>query len=88
MPDPSTGGQTLTSYVGGPLTVEGELNKLSGNIGIGRNLAGVHWRSDYDASVTLGEQVAIQMLKDYKSTFNEVSPTWTFKDFNGNTIYV
>ena len=88
MPDPFTGGQTLTPYVGDPLTVEGELNKLSGNIGIARNLAGVHWRSDYDESVKLGEQVAIQMLKDYRGVFNEGFVGWSFKDFEGNTIYV
>lgn len=88
MPDPFTGGQTLTSYVGPSLTVEGELNKLSANVGIGRNIAGVHWRSDYDASVYLGEQVAIQMLKDYKPTFNEGFVGWSFRGFDGNLIYI
>jgi hypothetical protein len=74
--------------VGPSLTVEGELNKLSANVGIGRNIAGVHWRSDYDASVYLGEQVAIQMLKDYKPTFNEGFVGWSFRGFDGNLIYI
>jgi hypothetical protein len=88
MPDPLTGGQTLTPYVGPALTVEGELNKVSANVGIGRNIAGVHWRSDYDESVKLGEQVAIQMLKDYKPVFNEGFVGWSFKGFEGNVIYI
>ena len=29
-----------------PLTVEGELNKLASNVATGRNIAGVHWRTD------------------------------------------
>jgi hypothetical protein len=36
-----------------------KLGKLAANIGIGRNIAGVHWRSDHAASIALGEQVAI-----------------------------
>ncbi len=48
------------------LTVEGELNKLISNIGTGRNIAGVHFRSDAEASDVLGEQVAIRILQDLK----------------------
>jgi len=36
----------LIPYVGPPLTVGGELNKLATNIGQGRNWAGIHFRSD------------------------------------------
>lgn len=53
------------------ITVHGELNKLASNIGLGRDFAGVHYRSDYADSVVLGEQVAINLLEDYYSTFNE-----------------
>ncbi len=34
------------------LTVAGELNKVAANVSIGRNMAGVHWRSDYTESVS------------------------------------
>src|SRR5436853_7825784 len=46
------------------ITVHGELNKLASNIGLGRDFAGVHYRSDYFNSVFLGEQVAITLLED------------------------
>lgn len=39
---PATGAQQMR------LTVGGELNKLASNIALGRNGAGVHWRTDYD----------------------------------------
>ena len=35
------------------------------------NFAGVHWRSDYTASVTLGEEVALHFLKETMLTYNE-----------------
>jgi hypothetical protein len=53
------------------LTVGGELNKLAANIAIGRNAAGVHWRSDYTESVRLGEEIAIRLLQEQKPTYNE-----------------
>jgi hypothetical protein len=53
------------------LTVGGELNKLAANIAIGRNAAGVHWRSDYTGSVKLGEEIAIRVLQEQKPTYNE-----------------
>jgi hypothetical protein len=54
-----------------PLTVGGELNKLAANISLGRNAAGVHWRSDYTESVKLGEEIAIRILQEQKPTYNE-----------------
>jgi hypothetical protein len=46
------------------LTVGGELNKVAANIAIGRNWAGVHYRSDYTESLLLGEKVAIGVLQE------------------------
>ncbi len=63
-----------TALVTGPavdLTVGGELNKLAANIAIGRNAAGVHWRSDYTESVRLGEEIAIRLLQEQRPTYNE-----------------
>lgn len=85
---PDATGQTLLAYTNGTLTVEGELNKLASNVGIGRNMAGVHYLSDFQTSIELGEQVAIYFLKDLKNTFNEATITWTFRDFNGNTVSI
>ncbi|HEY0378365.1 MAG TPA: vanadium-dependent haloperoxidase [Pyrinomonadaceae bacterium] len=69
------------------LTVEGEINKLAGNIALGRNFAGVHWRSDYAESVLLGEQVAISILCDQRNTYNEAYE-FRFRGFDGRLIRI
>jgi hypothetical protein len=53
------------------LTVGGELDKLASNIAIGRDHAGVHWRSDYTESLKLGESIAITFLEDSGFVYNE-----------------
>lgn len=64
-------GLQLAPYRGPGLTVGGELNKLASNVAIGRNLAGVHWRSDATESLKLGEEVAIRYLREEHDCFNE-----------------
>jgi hypothetical protein len=88
---PSDDGFTLLPYTGvdaGQLTVGGELNKVAANIAIGRNLAGVHWRSDYTQSVMLGEALAITILRDQRTTYNEAFSGFTFTKFDGTTVTV
>jgi hypothetical protein len=63
------------------LTVGGELNKLAANIGIGRNHAGVHWRTDHIASIRLGEEIAVSLLEDHACTFNEAGFEFSFTPF-------
>jgi hypothetical protein len=46
------------------LTVAGEVNKLVANLCIGRNWAGIHYRSDATAGVRMGERVAAAFLLD------------------------
>jgi hypothetical protein len=46
------------------LKVGDELNKHASNISICRNIAGVHYRSDYTESVKLGEAEAISVGGD------------------------
>ncbi|HEX8736313.1 MAG TPA: vanadium-dependent haloperoxidase [Pyrinomonadaceae bacterium] len=81
-----------TALVGLPydiaITVAEELNKLASNVAIGRNIGGVHWRSDYTESVFLGEQVAIWLLEDYGFTYNEKFAGFRFRNFAGNLITV
>jgi len=84
-------GLSLIPYEGDDIdsmTVEGELNKLASNIGMGRNHAGVHWRSDEVQSFTLGEQVAMSILRDQKHCYNEAFEGFTFTKFDGTTITV
>lgn len=92
VPDPGTNGQTLMPYVAPsgepPLTVGGELNKVVSNVSQGRNMAGVHWRSDATASNLLGEAATISMLFDMKRTFSEPFSGFSFTKFDGTTITV
>lgn len=87
---PTEDGTALEPYCGPDadrLTVGGELNKVATNIGIGRTMAGVHWRTDYNASVLLGEEVAIGVLAELKrSTHEEAS--FTLNRFDGTTMTI
>lgn len=85
---PDVSGTGLLPYGGPPLTVGNELNKLAANIAIGRNIAGVHWRSDYSESVKLGEAIAISMLRDQKSCYNETFSGFSLTKFDGTTIVI
>ena len=88
VPDPD--GHELQDYAGAgrdALTVGGELDKLAGNISLGRNAAGVHWRSDYTESVKLGEAVAISVLQEQSKLYNE--PHYlTLTRFDGRSLEV
>jgi hypothetical protein len=72
---PSADGLTLEPYTGadsGQLTVNGELHKLAHNISFGHGIhAGIHWRSDTDSSILLGEAVALTFLQDQAWTYKE-----------------
>ncbi len=81
-------GRSLLSYSGSPLTIGGELNKLAANIAIGRDTAGVHWRSDGIEGLKLGEAVAIGILQDYKAAFNENFSGFSFTKFDGTTVTI
>jgi len=87
---PDEAGTALVPYNGPDkdrLTVGGELNKLAANIGNGRNMGGVHWRTDYREAFTLGEAIAIGILRDQKPTTNE-DATFTVTRFDGTTITI
>src|SRR5207302_3060143 len=82
----SDDGQSLLPYVApdaSKITVGGELDKLASNIALGRDMAGVHWRSDAVQSILLGEAVAVSILRDQRSTFNEPFSGLTFTKFDG-----
>jgi hypothetical protein len=84
-------GLSLVPYIGpdvDQITVGGEMNKVAANVGIGRNHAAVHWRSDYADSLPLGEAVAISVLRDQRNCYNEPFEGFTFTKFDGTTITV
>lgn len=92
IPDPvvaAPDGLTLQPYRGaGSLTVGGELNKLASNVALGRNMAGVHWRSDATESLKLGEAVAIGVLQDFKGCYNEKFDGFSLTKFDGTRVLV
>jgi hypothetical protein len=84
-------GLSLVPYTGsdaGQLTVNGELNKLGHNVSFGHGIhAGIHWRSDTDSSLLLGETVALSFLRDRAKTYNEPF-TVKLTKFDGTTATV
>lgn len=71
----------------GVLTIQGELDKLAANISIGRNMAGVHYYSDYYDSLRMGERVAVGILMEQAPCYGE-AVEMTFKSFDGDMITV
>jgi hypothetical protein len=88
---PSDDGLSLQSYTGtdaGQITVGGELNKLARNVSFGHGVhAGIHWRTDTDWSMTLGEAMAISILQDKAKCYNEKF-TISFTKLDGNTVTI
>ena len=84
---PDSTGTTLLAYAGPALTVGNELDKLAGNVAVGRNGAGFHYRSDYWESVKLGEQIAVGILEEQRESYRELC-SLSFKGFEGQTITV
>ena len=88
---PTDDGLSLVPYTGsdaGQLTVNGELNKLGHNVSFGHGIhAGIHWRTDTDVSLKLGEAVALSVLHDRAQTYNEKFTVHLTK-FDGTTATI
>jgi hypothetical protein len=88
---PTSDGLSLEPYSGadaGELTVNGELNKLGHNVSFGHGIhAGIHWRSDTDTSLLLGEAVALSFLRHRARTYNEPF-TVNITKFDGTTATI
>ncbi|MCD2452547.1 vanadium-dependent haloperoxidase [Methylicorpusculum oleiharenae] len=83
---PSANGKSLEA-IGDVLTIGGELNKLASNITLGRDWAGVHYRSDGTEGMLLGEEIGIAILKDWRDAHPK-QPTLTLIKFNGDEIQI
>lgn len=81
----SRDGTQLDDY-GSALNVGDELNKLASNISIGRDFAGVHYRSDAIQGLYLGEQIAHESMEYVAKDTNEPAPQLTYHDFDGNVV--
>lgn len=83
----SANGASLQSYSGN-LTIGDEINKLANNIALGRDWAGVHYRSDGVDGLAVGEQQAIGLLQDYSRTYNEQFNGVSFTKFDGTYVTI
>lgn len=70
------------------LTLEGELNKLAANISIGRNMAGVHYFSDYYDSLRMGEQIAIEILEEQSLGYVTDPFVLSLSTFDGDVVRI
>jgi hypothetical protein len=70
----------------GQITVNGEINKLASNIGMARNFAGVHWRTDYSDALKLGEAVALSILADQREMYGEEFSGFAIRRFDGASV--
>ncbi len=71
-----------------PLTLEGELNKLAANISIGRNMAGVHYYSDYYDSLRMGEEIAIGLLEEQALCYPTDEFVLSVPTFDGGNVRI
>ena len=70
------------------LTLEGELNKLAANISIGRDMAGVHYFSDYYDSLRMGEKVALGILEEQALTYSTDPFVLSIPTFDGDVVRI
>jgi hypothetical protein len=55
---------------------------------MGRNWAGIHYRSDCVAGLKLGEDVAISILQDLAHTYTEDFKGFTFQRLSGVEVHI
>ncbi len=65
-----------------------ELDKLAANISIGRDIAGVHYRSDGIDGMLLGEQAGIGLLRDYSMGYPESFDGYLVRRFDGTSVRI
>lgn len=85
--EPTDDGLGLTP-IRADLSVGGELNKLASNISIGRNWAGVHYRSDGVEGMRLGEAVALAYLADIQPCLTEPWAGFSLTTFDGAALSI
>jgi hypothetical protein len=89
--DPNNPVSGLVPYSGpgaNSMTVGGELNKLAGNIALGRDFAGVHFRADGQEGILLGEKVALRVLQDHSRLYGEPFAGYAITKFDGTRVLV
>jgi hypothetical protein len=86
--EPSADGLSLVPCTDYSPTVRDEIDKLAFNVAMGRSWAGIHYRSDNNAGLRLGEDVGISILQDLACTYTEDFKGFSFKRFNGTEVKI
>ncbi len=91
LPEPvqaSADGLMLIPYTGPALTLGGELNKLASNVSLGRDTAGLHYRSDGIEGMRFGETVALNLMRDLTTTLPEEFDGFSLTTFDGRPVRI
>jgi hypothetical protein len=86
--EPSADGLTLVARSDYSATVGDEIDKLAFNIAMGRNWAGIHYRSDAIAGLLLGEDVSISILQDLARNYTEDFKGFSFARMDGTKVRI
>jgi len=81
-------GAALEPWRGAKLILGNEIDKLATNIALGRDAAGVHYRSDSIRGLFVGEQQALGLMRDYSRTYNERFDGFIVRKFNGDRVKI
>jgi hypothetical protein len=81
-------GSALEPWHGADLTLGNEIEKLASNIALGRDAAGVHYRSDSIRGLFVGEQQALWLLRDYSRTYNERFDGFIVRKLDGDKVKI
>jgi hypothetical protein len=89
--EPTSDGTALTTYAGADandIDINGELSKVAFNVCFGHGVhSGIHFRSSNYWGVLLGEEVALNLLRDRAKSYNEPL-TISIKKFDGTTATI
>lgn len=88
-----TGTRTELEPITTDLTVRGEVHKLAMNASIGRNRAGIHYRTDASNAYRLGERIAVSVLRDHlhmksRTAYGSDPLSFTFTTFDGEEVTI
>lgn len=86
----SDDGESLREVGASGITIVGELNKLASNVATARNMAGVHYRSDGDQGILLGEEYAISFLQGILPSvaLKSLHSSFTLSKFDGSIVRI
>jgi hypothetical protein len=86
--EPTEDGLSLNPCSSFSPTVGDEIDKLAFNVAMGRDWAGIHYRSDCVAGLKLGECVGISVLQDLARTFTESFNGFQLRRFDGTEVRI